>query len=172
MNDPPRQNGSAPERRQLAGRRQALVAGAMIPPPVGYERRGSAAADRRASNTLPNWPSQSGRRSEQLLHMLAHALARSSGASVPVPRQVAELLHAELHRLTRGLWSAQDVAHFLGVHRNWVYLQAEAGSLPCVRIGGLVRFDPEIIRAIGRGERVKGGRVIAVPVARNRNDRK
>lgn len=103
---------------------------------------------------------------------LAQVLSRSSDATVPLPRRLAEFVHDELHRLNRGLWSAQDVARFLGVHRNWVYLQAEAGSLPCVRIGGLVRFDPEIIRGIGRGEHVKGGRVIAVPVARKRNDRK
>jgi hypothetical protein len=36
----------------------------------------------------------------------------------------------------------------------------------------LVRFEAEIIRAIGRGQQIKGGRVIAMPVARKRNDRK
>jgi excisionase family DNA binding protein len=128
-------------------------------------------SDRRTFSALPG-PVQSGDRAEHLLLALAHVLARSSGATVPFPRQLAGLLQDELQRLTRGLWSAQDVARFLGVHRNWVYLQAEAGSLPCVRVGGLVRFDPEVIRAIGRGEQVRGGRVIAVPVARKRNERK
>lgn len=70
------------------------------------------------------------------------------------------------------LWDAHDVARFLGVHRNWVYLQAEAGTIPCVRLGGLLRFEPDTIRAIGKGEPVKGGRVVAMPVTRKRNDRK
>jgi hypothetical protein len=70
------------------------------------------------------------------------------------------------------LWDARDVARFLGVHRNWVYLQAEAGTIPCVRIGGLLRFEPDTIRAIGKGDPVKGGRVVAIPVARQRSDPK
>ncbi|HEY6912719.1 MAG TPA: helix-turn-helix domain-containing protein [Myxococcales bacterium] len=70
------------------------------------------------------------------------------------------------------LWDARDVARFLRVHRNWVYLNAEAGTIPCVRVGGVLRFEPGTIRAIGKGQPVKGGRVVAVPVARNRIDRK
>lgn len=48
------------------------------------------------------------------------------------------------------LWSAADVARFLGVHRNWVYSNAGRPHLPCVRIGALLRFDPEVIRGLGR----------------------
>jgi excisionase family DNA binding protein len=51
------------------------------------------------------------------------------------------------------LWDAKDVATFLKVSRSWVYQRAEAGELPCVRIGALLRFDPEKIRAYGRGEK-------------------
>ena len=50
------------------------------------------------------------------------------------------------------LWDGRDVARFLKASRNWVYLQAEIGKIPSVRIGGLLRFDPEKIKAIARGD--------------------
>jgi hypothetical protein len=50
-----------------------------------------------------------------------------------------------------GLWNVNDVACFLNVSRSWVYHRAEAGLLPCVRIGSLLRFDPEVIKHVGRG---------------------
>ena len=50
------------------------------------------------------------------------------------------------------LWDAKDVARYLKASRSWVYQRAEAGLLPCVRLGGLLRFDPEKIRAYARGE--------------------
>ncbi len=49
-------------------------------------------------------------------------------------------------RPTTGLWDAQDVARYLKVSRSWVYQRAEAGLLPCVRVGGLLRFRPESVR--------------------------
>jgi hypothetical protein len=36
-----------------------------------------------------------------------------------------------------GLWDARDVASYLKASRSWVYHQAEAGQLPCLKIGGL-----------------------------------
>lgn len=50
------------------------------------------------------------------------------------------------------LWDSKDVMTYLKVSRAWVYLHAEGGSLPSVRIGGLRRFIPEQIRAYARGE--------------------
>lgn len=50
------------------------------------------------------------------------------------------------------LWDANDVARYLKVSRSWVYQRAEAGLLPCLRLGGLLRFDPENVRAFARGE--------------------
>jgi predicted DNA-binding transcriptional regulator AlpA len=50
------------------------------------------------------------------------------------------------------LWDARDVAAFLKVSRSWVYHRSEAGLLPCLRIGSLLRFDPAVIRRIARGE--------------------
>jgi len=59
------------------------------------------------------------------------------------------------------LWTAVDVAAFLRVSRSWVYLHAEAGDLPCCRFGGVLRFEPEAIRAYARGER-RGLATVAV----------
>ncbi len=50
-----------------------------------------------------------------------------------------------------GLWDANDVARYLKVSRSWVYQRAEAGLLPCIRIGGLLRFDPHTVRTFARG---------------------
>lgn len=50
------------------------------------------------------------------------------------------------------LWTASDVATYLQTSRSWVYHQSEAGKLPCLRVGGLLRFDPATVRAFARGE--------------------
>jgi hypothetical protein len=49
------------------------------------------------------------------------------------------------------LWDANDVPRYLKVSRSWVYQRAEAGLLPSVRIGGLLRFDPHVVRTFARG---------------------
>lgn len=45
------------------------------------------------------------------------------------------------------LWDANDVARYLKVSRSWVYHRAEAGLLPYLRVGSLLRFEPGAIRA-------------------------
>ena len=55
---------------------------------------------------------------------------------------------------TDDLWDANDVARYLKVSRSWVYHRAEAGLLPCIRIGSLLRFDPDVIARVARGERL------------------
>jgi len=50
------------------------------------------------------------------------------------------------------LWDANGVARYLKVSRSWVYQKAEEGALPCLRVGGLIRFDPATVRAFARGE--------------------
>lgn len=47
---------------------------------------------------------------------------------------------------TENLWDARDVARYLKASRSWVYQRAEAGLLPCFRIGGLLRFEPAAVR--------------------------
>lgn len=59
------------------------------------------------------------------------------------------------------LWDAKDVALFLKVSRSWVYQKAEAGDLPYLRVGGLVRFEPEAIRAWARGVHSPAPRVLS-----------
>jgi excisionase family DNA binding protein len=61
------------------------------------------------------------------------------------------------------LWDARDVATYLKASRSWVYLHAEDGTLPCVRIGGLLRFLPDQIRAFARGEAIPSPSVVAIP---------
>lgn len=46
------------------------------------------------------------------------------------------------------LWNVADVARYLKASRSWVYHQAEEGRLPCIRICGLLRFDPAAIKAL------------------------
>lgn len=50
------------------------------------------------------------------------------------------------------LWDAADVAKFLKVSRSWVYARCDSGELPHKRIGGLLRFNPEKIRAYAQNE--------------------
>ena len=64
------------------------------------------------------------------------------------------------------LWIAKQVAAYLQVSTSWVYMHAEAGTLPSVRIGGLRRFHPEEIRAYARGEWKPGSPVVAFPSRR------
>ena len=62
------------------------------------------------------------------------------------------------------LWDANDVARYIKVSRSWVYQRAEAGLLSCLRLGGLLRFDPEKVRAFARGE-VQPAKVVTFPVS-------
>lgn len=49
------------------------------------------------------------------------------------------------------LWDARDVARYLKVSRSWAYQKADAGLLPSLKIGGLLRFDPEAVRRFALG---------------------
>ena len=68
---------------------------------------------------------------------------------------------AELENSARSdtLWDANDVASYLKASRSWVYQRAEAGLLPCLRIGGLLRFDPAVVQAWARGD-INGATVL------------
>ena len=49
------------------------------------------------------------------------------------------------------LWTAKETCAYLRVSKSWVYKAAEAGTIPVVRIGALLRFDPERIKAWAKG---------------------
>jgi excisionase family DNA binding protein len=41
--------------------------------------------------------------------------------------------------------TAEDLAHYLGFNKNWIYRQAEAGELPGVKLGKSWRFKRSVI---------------------------
>ena len=55
--------------------------------------------------------------------------------------------------LQNRLWDAKDVARYVNASVSWVYKVAEAGLLPCLRIGSMLRFDPAVVRAFVRDPR-------------------
>jgi hypothetical protein len=60
--------------------------------------------------------------------------------------------HAEVNHATGRAWKVQDVAEFLQASESWVRNAAAGGRLPCVKIGGLLRFDPDEIRSLARAQ--------------------
>jgi len=44
-----------------------------------------------------------------------------------------------------GAITAPVLARLLGLSRITVYKKASAGDIPCLRIGGAIRFDPVVI---------------------------
>jgi excisionase family DNA binding protein len=62
-----------------------------------------------------------------------------SSDTVPVPAPVSR---------RDVLWDVNDVASYLRVSKSWVYHRVEAGLLPCRRVGGLLRFEPDRIRGL------------------------
>jgi len=67
------------------------------------------------------------------------------------------------------LWDVGDVAKFLQASRSWVYKAAEAGALPCLRVGAMLRFEPEaVMRSIGLDVPAKPPRAAPRPVAHQR----
>lgn len=61
------------------------------------------------------------------------------------------------------LWDVDDVKLFTKGSRSWVYKMAASGELPCLRLGGLLRFEPEAVRAWARGEAPPAARVVPLP---------
>ena len=45
------------------------------------------------------------------------------------------------------LWDVDAVARYLNASKSWVYKAAERGELPCIRIGAMLRFAPNSVRA-------------------------
>src|SRR2546425_2808694 len=60
-------------------------------------------------------------------------------------------------RAEQTLWDVRDVARYLKASVSWVYKAAERGELPCIRVGGLLRFDPRAVRAFAAGPSERSG---------------
>jgi excisionase family DNA binding protein len=60
----------------------------------------------------------------------------------------------EPNQLNEGpaLLTAQELAAALRVSRSWVYEAARNGTIPCLRVGALKRFDLAEVKAALRGE--------------------
>ncbi len=53
--------------------------------------------------------------------------------------------------LSDELLTASDVCRLLKVSKAFVYQAADAGDLPCIRLGRAVRFEPaEVIKFVAR----------------------
>ena len=55
-----------------------------------------------------------------------------------IPEQIEQSDHA---------LTADDLARLLRVHKLTVYRLAQAGTLPCFRVGTCVRFEPRAVAA-------------------------
>ncbi len=49
----------------------------------------------------------------------------------------------DIIRNRRSLWPADELAKVLAISRKHVYKLAKSGRIPCYRMGGAIRFDPE-----------------------------
>ena len=48
---------------------------------------------------------------------------------------------------TKKLVTPQEMAKILGVKTSWVYLKAEQGLIPKIKVGHYLRFDPDKVIA-------------------------
>ncbi len=54
------------------------------------------------------------------------------------------------------MWTADQVAEFLGVSKAWVYAAARRGALPSLRLSGqTIRFVPDTMRAFVKEQQGK-----------------
>lgn len=44
------------------------------------------------------------------------------------------------------LWTVDDVARFARCSKSWIYKAAERGEVPCLRVGSMLRFEPNVVR--------------------------
>lgn len=61
-----------------------------------------------------------------------------------------------LESSTKKLIDVQEMARILNVPVSWLYERTRVGTIPCVRIGKYVRFDPQEVLAFLRGRKPDG----------------
>lgn len=60
------------------------------------------------------------------------------------------------------LWTVKETAAYLAVSTSLVYKQAEAGVMPCLRVGALLRFEPESVRSWARNGGAQSAAIISL----------
>ena len=67
-----------------------------------------------------------------------------------IPQNKPEQSTALAETTRRPLVRAEVIAKHFDVHKRTVALWAEAGAIPCVRVGGALRFDMEAVLGAAR----------------------
>lgn len=52
----------------------------------------------------------------------------------------------EPRQTSEKLWDTQDVADYLSIGLSTVYLWSKERGLPCLKFGGVTRYDPEAVK--------------------------
>jgi excisionase family DNA binding protein len=62
-------------------------------------------------------------------------------------------------------WKVKEAAKFLSCSTSWIYKAAAKGLIPCIRIGAMLRFDPEQLRAFARAHALAVAQPASGPTA-------
>ncbi len=73
---------------------------------------------------------------------------------------MSELTAAQSPPADPPLLTAEELAAALRVSRSWVYEAARNGTIPCLRVGALKRFDLAEVKGALRGEPSAPARVV------------
>ena len=65
--------------------------------------------------------------------------------------------------ISEPLWDVNDAARYLKLSTKTVYRMAAAGTLPCLKVGGALRFAPGQVRCWVLGEPVPAAPRSVVP---------
>jgi excisionase family DNA binding protein len=104
---------------------------------------------------------------DQALRDLIRALVRDELRAVvreefaTLPSNTGQASQAVEGPVDTVLWGVAEASTFLRVSTSWLYHRAAAGTIPCIRVGHSLRFDPAALKAWTRGER-GGGRVVPI----------
>jgi excisionase family DNA binding protein len=82
-------------------------------------------------------------------------VATADHAVNPPPKEESLMADQMTVSPTEPLWDVKQTASFFKASKSWVYKQHEKGSLPAIRLGGLLRFRPEDVRSflVAHGKR-------------------
>ena len=61
----------------------------------------------------------------------------------------------EVLQMPERLMTIEEVAEFLQVKKNTIYKKIQRGQIPYIKMGGLLRFDPQQIEAFVRSQTIE-----------------